>query len=81
MNGRYNKKERRHVGLVKEMPCGVCGAPGPSEAHHIEQHKHFLTIPLCRRCHSQVPNGPMWKIYKVTEYDVLNATISGIYAS
>ena len=38
MNNRLSPRERRHLAVVKEMDCGVCGAPGPSDAHHIEQH-------------------------------------------
>ena len=29
--------ERAHVTRVKEMPCAVCSASGPSEAHELEQ--------------------------------------------
>jgi hypothetical protein len=29
--------ERRHVERVKALPCGVCGADGPSEAHELRQ--------------------------------------------
>jgi len=71
--------ERMHIARIKEMPCGVCGAEGPSDAHHIEQELHFLCIPLCRDCHMGY-NGwhgtkTFWKIRKLTELDVLNATI------
>ena len=61
------------------MPCGVCGAAGPSDAHHIEQGHHFLCIPLCKACH-QGHNGwhgtkALWRIRKLDEMDVLNDTI------
>lgn len=73
-------KELRHMGCVKSLPCGVCGHSGPSEAHHIVQGLHYLTIPLCKDCHTGGFNGlhgqrRMWKINKIDEMTVLNDTI------
>jgi len=73
------KSDRRHLAAVKEMDCGVCGASGPSDAHHIEQRLHYTCIPLCKDCH-QGTNGwhgtkALWRIKKVDELDVLNQTI------
>lgn len=77
---------RNHMGRVKELPCALCGAPGPSHAHHIrdgvgmsQRSSDFLTIPLCPDCH-QGPNGihgdrTLWNIYKRTELDCLAETI------
>lgn len=72
--------DREHFQLVKELPCGVCGAAGPSDAHHIEQGLHFLCIPLCKDCHQGSFNGihgqaRMWKVMKKTELTVLNDTV------
>ena len=80
MNNRLSPRERRHLAAVKEMPCGVCGAPGPSDAHHIEQHQQFLCIPLCKDCHQGSHNGihgrrAIWNVTKKTELSVLNDTI------
>ena len=81
MNNRLNNKERAHVARVKELPCSVCDAPGPSEAHHIEQGLQYTTVALCVECH----RGPvlglhgqrrMWALKKMTELDALNVTIS-----
>jgi hypothetical protein len=74
-----NKAERRYLAAVKELPCGLCGASGPSDAHHIEQRLHYLCIPLCKECH-QGTNGwhgnkSLWRIKKMDEMDVLNNTI------
>lgn len=78
--------ERTHIQRVKELSCRVCGAPGPSDAHHIREGQgmsqragHFLAIPLCKQCH-QGDMGihgdrTMWKIHKLTELDALNDTI------
>jgi hypothetical protein len=65
---------------VKEMPCGVCGQAGPSDAHHIEQHQQYLCIPLCKDCHQGSFNGihgqkRIWSVYKQTEMSVLNETL------
>ena len=72
--------ESVHIARVKALPCGVCGAAGPSDAHHIEQGMHFTTIPLCRDCHQGGFNGVhgqqrIWKVKKLTELLVLNDTI------
>lgn len=77
------KAEREWMASVKSLQCGLCGNPPISEAHHIEQGKHFITIPLCRECHT----GPMgwhgdkrlWKIYKKDQIDVLNDTLRKLY--
>lgn len=82
--------ERAHLELVKLLQCGLCGAGGgysaPSEAHHIEQGRHFTAIPLCASCHRGPRNGLhgqriMWSIMKKTEMSVLNDTIRRLYAT
>lgn len=72
--------ERRHVTRIKSMPCGVCLAAGPSEAHEIEQGQWFTSLPLCPDCHRGGHNGihgqkRMWSVLKKTELSVLNETI------
>jgi hypothetical protein len=80
MNNRPTKKESAHLYLVKELPCAVCEAPGPSDAHHIEQHMQYLCIPLCKDCHQGSFNGihgqkRIWNALKKTEMSCLNQTI------
>lgn len=80
MNNKLTSKERAYLLAIKELPCGVCGADAPSDAHHIEQHKQYLCIPLCRDCHQGGFNGihgqqRIWKTLKKTEMSVLNETI------
>ncbi|MCW7541459.1 hypothetical protein OOT46_26985 [Aquabacterium sp. A7-Y] len=77
--------ESDHMQRVKELPCSVCGAPGPSEAHHIEQGMHLVVIPLCQDCHRGSFNGihgqrRMWLVTKKTELSCLNETIRKLYA-
>jgi hypothetical protein len=72
--------EKRHLASIKEMPCGVCGAAGPSDAHHIKQGLQYLCIPLCKDCHQGSFNGihgqaRIWSVYKKDEMTVLNDTI------
>lgn len=70
--------ESKHMGRVKELDCIVCGAPGPSDAHHPEQQLHYITIPLCPACH----RGPQgwhgdrlrWKLRNMTELKAINET-------
>lgn len=80
MLNKLTAKERVHLARVKELPCSVCGAAGPSEAHHIEQHKQYTCIPLCESCHRSNFNGihgqaRIWKVLKKTEMSCLNDTI------
>ena len=79
MNGSYTKAERAHLELVKQLPCSVCDAPGPSEAHHIDQSCAWTVVALCPDCH-RGRNGwhgrrAMWLIKKMTEIDALGITI------
>lgn len=72
--------EHEHIGRVKALPCGVCAAPGPSDAHHIEQGQHFTVLPLCKDCHQGSFNGwhgqkRAWTLRKLDELRVLNNTI------
>lgn len=73
-------KHREHLAKVKSLPCGVCGAAPPSDAHHIEQGLHYLCIPLCKDCHQGSHNGihgrrSMWNVLKKTELSVLDDTV------
>lgn len=78
-----NKAESSHIERIKNMPCGVCSASAPSDAHHILENSrrisHFAVIPLCRDCHNQVPKGAMWRIHKKTELNVLVDTIRRLF--
>jgi hypothetical protein len=83
MNSKLTPKERAYLLTVKNLPCGVCGAAPPSDAHHIEQGLQYLTIPLCRDCHTGGHNGihgrrSIWNVLKKTEQTVLNETIKEI---
>jgi hypothetical protein len=79
MNNKLNAKERRHLANVKDLPCSLCDASGPSEAHHYKQHRQYTCIALCVDCH----RGPLgwhgtkalWRIKKMDEIDALNITI------
>jgi hypothetical protein len=80
MNNKLTPKQKKHLAAVKELPCGVCGRQGESEAHHIEQHYQYLCIPLCQDCHRGSFNGihgqkRIWQVMKKTELTVLNETI------
>lgn len=84
MNNKLNKEERIHLALVKELPCSVCDAPGPSEAHHIKQGLQYTCVALCVDCH----RGPvlglhgqkrMWAIKKMDEMDALNVTLKNLF--
>lgn len=58
-----NAAERRFIAIVKQLPCCVCGQPGPSIADHIWGSSkklyagiervhvgHWAIVPLCQVC-------------------------------
>ena len=72
--------EREHLARVKALPCSVCDAPGPSDAHHINQGQHFTVVALCKSCHQGAMLGwhgqkRMWQIKKMDELAALAVTI------
>lgn len=81
MNNKLTIKERKHLGRVKELPCSVCDAEGPSEAHHYKQGLQYTCIALCTECH----RGPImgwhggkvaWRVRKMDELQALNVTLA-----
>lgn len=84
MNNNPTKKEREHLGRVKELPCSVCDAPGPSDAHHFKQHRQYTCIALCKDCHQGSHNGihgrkAMWNVMHMDEVDALNITLERLF--
>lgn len=83
MNNTLTAKERAYVTLVKLLPCSVCGQSGPSDAHHVKQHRQYTCVALCKDCHQGSRNGwhgqrQMWKLKKMDEIDALNVTIENV---
>lgn len=79
------KDEAVHLAAVKELPCSVCDAPGPSDAHHIKQGQHYTCVALCKECHQGSFMGlhgqkRSWIIRKMDETDALAITIRRILA-
>jgi hypothetical protein len=86
MNNKLNSKERRHLALVKELPCSVCDEPGPSDAHHVKQGAQYTCVALCKSCHQGSLMGwhgqkRMWALKKMDELDALNVTIQRLLNS
>ncbi len=82
---RMSAAEREHVALVKMLPCSVCDASAPSDAHEPEQGLWFCSIALCRDCHIGSENGwhgrkTMWRIRKLDEIKALNITLTRLAA-
>lgn len=80
MNNKLSALERRRLAKVKALPCSVCDAPGPSEAHHIKQGLQYICVALCQSCHRDPILGlhgqkRMWAIRKMDELDALDVTI------
>ena len=83
--------ERRYLDRVAQLPCSVCGQPGPSVVHHPrfaagagERASHWLAIALCPECH-QGKHGihgdrAAWRLRKMEEADALANTIRGLAA-
>jgi len=79
MNKSYTKKEREHLRLIKSLPCSVCDATQPSEAHHIRQDSAYYCIPLCVDCHRDIHGMKrIWKVMKLDQLDALALTMKAI---
>ena len=77
------KAESAYLLRVKSLPCSVCDAPPPSDAHHIKQQRHYTAVALCKDCHQGSVNGfhgqrRMWSVMKMDEVDALNVTIESL---
>ena len=77
--------DRAHIANVKALPCSVCDAACPSDAHHINQGQHFTVVALCKDCHQGKRMGWhgerfAWKIAKMDEMDALNVTLRRLLA-
>ena len=53
-----------YMRAVKALPCVVCRAPPPNDAHHCIHDRYgtrrasdYDTVPLCRACHLDGPNA------------------------
>lgn len=53
-----------YMGEVKRLPCCICGAPPPSDAHHCFHGRYggrkssdFDVVPLCKRHHQDGPEA------------------------
>lgn len=79
-NKRNTQAERDHLARVKELPCSVCDAPPPSDAHHIKQSSAYTCVALCKSCHQGSLMGwhgqkRAWALHKMDELDALDVTI------
>lgn len=79
------KAESDHLAAVKELPCSVCDAPGPSDAHHIKQGQHLTAVALCKDCHQGSFSGwhgqkRAWALRKMDELDALAKTLARLFA-
>jgi len=77
--------ERHHVGRVKELPCSICDAPAPSEAHEPKQGSWAIAIALCADCHRGTHGWhgtrQAWKLRKIfDELDALAITLERLEA-
>lgn len=84
------KAAMAYMGEVKKLPCAVCGAPGPSDAHHCFHNRYgsrkssdYDVIPLCKRHHTDGPeaihNGKeTWRQKHGSDYDYIAATREAI---
>lgn len=84
MNNTPNTRERKHLAQVKNLPCSVCDAAGPSDAHHIKQGSQYLAVALCQDCHTGSHNGwhgrrALWNVMHMTEVDALNVTLRRLF--
>lgn len=79
------KAELQHLSRVKSLPCSICDAPPPSDAHHVKQGCHWTTIAVCTDCHQGSFNGwhgqkRAWIVRKLDEIEALNITLKRLAA-
>lgn len=61
--------------MVRQCYCISCGAPGPSDPHHVEQGgwalkgSDWTIIPLCRTCHTLAEDNPPKRFRELTGLD------------
>lgn len=86
MLNKLTQRERLHLARIKSLPCSVCDAPAPSEAHHVRQGLQHTAVALCPECH----RGPLlgwhgqkrgWAVRKMDELDALDVTIARLMAA
>lgn len=80
MNNRLTAAHKAHLARVKSLPCSVCDAPGPSDAHHIKQGLQYACVALCKDCHQGSLLGlhgqrRAWTVRKMDEIDALAVTV------
>lgn len=55
---------KKHLALIRQLPCAITGRPGPSDPHHLREgvaHERGIgrkatdrwTVPLCRQLHDE----------------------------
>ena len=86
MLNKLTPAQRLHMARIKAMDCIVCGAPGPSEAHHVRQHRQYVVLPLCTDCHTGSHNGihgrrAIWNVRKLDELDALNLLVEKLVSA
>ena len=81
--------DERHLARVRSLPCVVCGAPPPVEAHHPRAGQGMgqkagddMAISLCESCHRTggvgvaFHAGPrIWVLKHGSELDLLDITL------
>ena len=87
MASQERKDALAHMGRVKQLPCIVCAAPPPSEAHHCTgdgmARDDMKTIPLCYACH-RGPRGyhaakRTWEANNGKDYDLVPRVMFLLY--
>lgn len=92
MNSRLTAAERRYITRVVSLGCYLCRVRGygfvEAEPHHLREgagmgrkNSNYLTLPLCRRHHTDTKDGwhgdrIEWILAGVTEIDALADTIN-----
>ena len=90
MSTRQKAAARAYMLKVKELPCCICGKPGPSDAHHVIHDRFstikatdFAVIPLCKEHHQDGPdaihNGKeTWREKYGSDHEYIPATMDAV---
>ena len=78
--------ERRHIEMVKGLPCSVLDEEGtpndPIEVHEIKQGQWYTSVALKRSTHDALHGKGdkwMWRLKKMDEVDALAVTLRRVF--
>lgn len=80
------ERDPAYLRLVRQLPCCICAAPAPSEAHHCAHGRYaqrkssdYDAIPLCNKHHRfRTERGETWQTMYGFDTEYIPATRKGV---